>query len=118
MKRNLQITKEVTIPMSDTNNTFAPLDEWGDTAKPCKKHPRCTVVIDQVCPACNAEEDGHDVVAPEGREGIVYCKRCKCGEGSLATHCPGRPIDQFAQEEIYHGQLDFIDGAWMEVILL
>jgi len=104
--------------MSDTNDAFAPLDEWGDTAKQCEKHPRYTVTIDHVCPACNAEEDGHDVVAPEGREGIVYCKRCKCGEGSLATHCPGKPIDQFAQEEIYHGQLDFINGEWVEVILL
>ena len=104
--------------MSDTNDTFAPLDEMGDTAMPCEKHPRYIVTIDTVCPACSAEEDGHDVVAPEGREGIVYCKRCKCGEGTLATHCPGKPIDQFAQEEIHHGTLDYINGEWIEVIRL
>ena len=45
--------------MSDTNELFAPLDEWGDTAKPCEKHPRYTATIDIECPACNAEEDGH-----------------------------------------------------------
>ena len=121
--------------MSDTNDAFAPLDEWGDTAKPCKKHPRYTVTIDQVCPACNAEEDGE---RPDGHKwhkcpptgciqeghcpycdgGLGLCVRCMCAEGSLPTHCPGKPVDRFAQEEIYGRQLDFIDGQWIEVVLL
>ena len=121
--------------MSDTNDTFAPLDEWGDTAEPCEKHPHYIVTIDQVCPTCSREEDGERAdghkwyecppsgCKQEGRcpycdGGLGLCVICACAEGTLPTHCPGKEIDQFAQEEIYNGKLDFINGQWVEVTVL
>ena len=127
--------------MSDTNDFFAPTDEYGDTARSCERHPNYIVTIDSDCPICRYEEDGHTeedyirdcqvadhlfveqtgrhLLEPvEGREGIDRCRICGCAEGTLPTHCPGKQVDSFAQEEIYNGTLDYIDGEWLEVVVI
>lgn len=44
--------------------------------------------------------------------GLASCTTCKGGEGSLPTVCPGRPMTEREQEEVYAGELDFIGGMW------
>lgn len=44
--------------------------------------------------------------------GLRFCKICSCGEGSLATDCPGFPVPQEVQTEIHAGRMDFLHGVW------
>lgn len=44
--------------------------------------------------------------------GLLSCTVCKGGEGSLPTVCPGRPMTEEEQDEVYRGELDFIGGMW------
>lgn len=43
---------------------------------------------------------------------LSYCVVCKCGEGELASHCPGFALDEFVRTAIYKGGLDFYNGEW------
>ena len=45
---------------------------------------------------------------------LGICKRCRAMEGGLATECPGVPISVDEMDAIYKGDLDFIDGRWIQ----
>ena len=45
--------------------------------------------------------------------GLAYCTVCKFGEGSLPTDCPGGPVSNELEAEIYNGARDFINGKWV-----
>lgn len=45
--------------------------------------------------------------------GLAYCTVCKCGEGELATDCPGYPVAQANRELVYAGKLDYVRGEWV-----
>lgn len=45
--------------------------------------------------------------------GLAFCEVCKCAEGSLPTECPGKPVNEEAQEDIYSGFLDYKNGEWV-----
>jgi hypothetical protein len=47
--------------------------------------------------------------------GLAYCTVCHGAEGSLPTSCPGRPMSQEVQDDVYACRLDFRDGAWVVV---
>lgn len=50
----------------------------------------------------------------EGEE-LAYCKICKAGEGELTTECCGRPMTEDERNRVYKvGDLDFINGKWIE----
>ena len=46
--------------------------------------------------------------------GLAVCKVCHCFEGGLATTCPGTTVSYDQQERIYNGEVDFVDGQWIE----
>jgi len=45
--------------------------------------------------------------------GLAFCLVCKCGEGTLPTECPGEPVNEERQTEIYNGASDFVGGQWI-----
>ena len=45
--------------------------------------------------------------------GLAFCEVCKCAEGELPTECPGRPVNEETREEIYSGQVDYLNGEWV-----
>jgi hypothetical protein len=53
--------------------------------------------------------------APDGCTSCVlaHCMVCSGAEGSLPTHCPGRSMTPFEEENVYAGRLDFKDGQWI-----
>lgn len=46
-------------------------------------------------------------------DGLLHCKVCGGGEGSLPTECPGRHMNEHEQDDVYAGVLDFILGDWI-----
>jgi hypothetical protein len=46
---------------------------------------------------------------------LFICAVCKEGEGGLPTHCPGEPIPYDIGQQIYHGEIDYIDGQWIKL---
>ena len=46
---------------------------------------------------------------------LAYCKVCRCAEGSLPTHCPGKKIDIDTQDLIYENKLDYINNKWVNL---
>ena len=44
--------------------------------------------------------------------GLAFCEKCKCGEGTLPSQCPGEPVSEEQQQNIYAGASDFRDGKW------
>lgn len=60
------------------------------------KHESCTHVN---CPICAG--------------GLSYCTTCKGAEGSLPTHCPGRPMTNSECCAVYDGITDYINGKWI-----
>lgn len=60
---------------------------------------------------------GHELHEFHDREdGLVHCKKCNGAEGSLPTHCPGETMSGEDEELVFAGQLDFIDGNWVEIV--
>jgi len=46
--------------------------------------------------------------------GLGFCTVCKGFEGTLTTHCCGRPLTKKEEYKIYSlGQLDYRDGEWV-----
>lgn len=45
---------------------------------------------------------------------LFTCINCDCSEGTLPTDCPGIKIDEKKQMKIYNGEIDFIDGQWID----
>ncbi len=46
--------------------------------------------------------------------GLVVCEVCGCVEGSLPTDCPGYKCYITHGDRIYKGEIDFIEGKWVE----
>lgn len=47
--------------------------------------------------------------------GLGACDVCRGFEGTLTTHCCGRPITKKEEKRIYEiGDLDFRDGEWVD----
>lgn len=46
--------------------------------------------------------------------GLALCKVCGELEGGLPTECPGERISHERGQEIYRGEIDFINGAWVK----
>lgn len=44
--------------------------------------------------------------------GLSICVTCKLAEGTLTTHCPGDVVTAQAEDDIYQGLLDYVDGQW------
>lgn len=44
--------------------------------------------------------------------GLASCTVCKGGEGSLPTECPGYAMNDWTQDAVYSGAIDFKAGAW------
>lgn len=51
-----------------------------------------------------------------GDGGLAVCKVCGCYEGSLATNCPGAAVSADQQDRIYNGEVDFVEGQWVEKV--
>jgi hypothetical protein len=45
--------------------------------------------------------------------GLAVCSVCGSAEGSLTTDCPGGPVDYQRERQVYRGELDFVNGAWV-----
>jgi hypothetical protein len=45
--------------------------------------------------------------------GLTLCTVCNCGEGELATECPGYDINKLARQLIYDGLMDYKEGDWI-----
>lgn len=56
----------------------------------------------------------HNLIEVEGMEGISFCSICNGAEGSLPTDCPGHRLSNDEADQILDGQLDYIDGRWVE----
>jgi len=84
------------------------------------------VWLADVLPKCDSAKKEHSLYTPieaavEGgalyrnvaEGGLSVCKSCTCYEGSLATECPGEPVNGDLQDKIYGGVLDFKNGRWV-----
>lgn len=47
--------------------------------------------------------------------GLAICTVCGCIEGSLATECPGYNCYATHGDRIYAGEIDFVDGEWIDL---
>jgi hypothetical protein len=45
---------------------------------------------------------------------LTYCRECRCAGRSTTTHCVGRMLTDAEEAAISSGQLDFVDGQWIE----
>ena len=45
--------------------------------------------------------------------GLAFCIVCKCGEGSLASECPGLNVQEDDQDKICKDILDFVNNRWI-----
>ena len=46
---------------------------------------------------------------------LSYCKVCKGAEGSLPHHCPGRSMTEEEDKKVYGGEIDYVDGVWVQL---
>jgi serpin B len=46
--------------------------------------------------------------------GLAVCTVCHCAEGTLPTECPGEHVLYEQERRIYLGEIDFVNGAWVE----
>lgn len=47
--------------------------------------------------------------------GLSVCSTCRGAEGSLPTDCPGEPMHEIIQEEVYAARLDYRRGeGWVQ----
>lgn len=49
----------------------------------------------------------------EREDGLLHCKVCNGGEGSLPTNCPGTKMPAETDDAVYAGILDFVNGTWV-----
>jgi hypothetical protein len=47
--------------------------------------------------------------------GLAYCPTCGGAEGSLPTECPGGEMDLVTQDRVAKGEVDFVNGTWVEL---
>lgn len=62
-----------------------------------------------VCPP-----DCNNSYCPYCMGGLFCCTVCNGHEGAITQHCPGRKVDAETWDRVYRGQLDFVDGVWIE----
>lgn len=48
--------------------------------------------------------------------GLRVCVRCGCIEGAWTSECPDYQIRQSRLDEVYAGNLDFVDGEWKQQV--
>jgi hypothetical protein len=46
-------------------------------------------------------------------DGLLHCKICGGGEGTLPTDCPRQRMTESENELIYAGKLDYCAGVWI-----
>jgi hypothetical protein len=46
-------------------------------------------------------------------DGLLHCKICNGGEGSLPSECPGRRMTEEEDNDVYAGTLDYRQGQWV-----
>jgi hypothetical protein len=46
---------------------------------------------------------------------LAYCPTCGGAEGSLPTECPGGEMDRVTEDRVTKGEVDFVNGAWVEL---
>lgn len=46
-----------------------------------------------------------------------HCMTCDARDKDQPTECPGRPMTLGEMEAVYHGELDFKDGEWVDGLL-
>lgn len=49
----------------------------------------------------------------EREDGLLHCKVCGGGEGSLPTECPGSKMTGAQEDAVYAGTLNFVGGIWV-----
>jgi hypothetical protein len=47
-------------------------------------------------------------------DGLLLCKVCNGGEGSLPSECPGGRMSDDEEAKVYAGRIDFRGGAWLQ----
>lgn len=63
---------------------------------------------------CRCTEGNCFICSHVTRGGLGICKVCNGMEGSLTTHCCGRPLTGYEVYQIYNeGVLDYRDGFWV-----
>lgn len=45
--------------------------------------------------------------------GLFLCKVCGGAEGSLPSHCPGAPVGADRLDQVYWGEMDYLNGRWV-----
>lgn len=49
-------------------------------------------------------------------DGLLHCKVCNGGEGSLPTDCPGEKMTDERENAVFRGELNYIHGiGWLAV---
>lgn len=46
-------------------------------------------------------------------DGTSFCVNCDCSGKSLPTECPGELVSTILQNDIFDGEIDYIDGKWV-----
>lgn len=44
---------------------------------------------------------------------LAICDICRGYEGSLTTHCPGRPLTNDERDDVYENGHDFYNNEWI-----
>lgn len=67
----------------------------------------------------HTEEDHSDpddaMTCKTCRGDLAYCKVCLAAECELPTDCPGRVMSRLECEDVCRGNLDFRNGAWLDL---
>lgn len=48
--------------------------------------------------------------------GLALCKVCGGAEGCLPSECPGLAMTTEQIDQVYAGEIDFVDGIWTDGI--
>jgi len=59
-------------------------------------------------------KSGHDMQPIAHFDGqLDGCTKCGGCEGGLPTHCPGAHMSYDLSQRVYHGEIDYRDGRWV-----
>lgn len=50
--------------------------------------------------------------------GLALCTACGGAEGAMPTDCPGSPTPSPILDQVYRGEVDFVDGRWINKLTL
>jgi len=45
--------------------------------------------------------------------GLFMCIKCGSAEGATTSQCPGEMMDGDTQDKVYSGEIDYVDGEWV-----